>query len=129
MSEGIDSSLACPSCRGPLRPRILGCDVCGIKVEGPFVLNEFATLSPEDLHFLRVFVKSEGRVREMQAALGLSYPTVRARLSALKDRLSDDAPAKSVNSPTEEILSRLSEGKINFEQAMKEIKALPPKKE
>jgi hypothetical protein len=34
-----------------------------------------------------------------------------------------------VNSPTEEILSRLSEGKINFEQAMKEIKALPSKKE
>lgn len=66
---------------------VLGCDGCGIRVEGPFQLNEFATLSADDLHFLRIFVLSEGRVRDMQSSLGLSYPTIRARLTLLKTNL------------------------------------------
>jgi hypothetical protein len=90
----IDSNLACPSCRTALQPKLLVCPACDIKVEGPFQLNEFATLDPEDLHFLRIFVRSEGRIREMESALGLSYPTIRGRLAALKRKLSGDAAAE-----------------------------------
>ena len=83
----IDSNLECPKCERVLRPVQLVCDSCWIKVEGPFQLNEFATLAPDDLHFLRIFVRCEGRIREMEAALGLSYPTIRSRLTALKTKL------------------------------------------
>ncbi len=137
----IDSGLLCPSCREPLRPKVLGCDGCGIRVEGPFQLNEFATLSAEDLHFLRIFVHSEGRIREMQAALGLSYPTVRARLTALKNRISGgfaappSAPGSDDGSPpgageegAKRVLDRLQTGELTFEEAMEAIRALPKQK-
>jgi hypothetical protein len=84
----IDSNLACPSCQSALQPKVLVCTSCDIKVEGPFQLNEFATLATDDLHFLRIFVRCEGRIRDMESALGLSYPTIRSRLTALKHKLS-----------------------------------------
>jgi len=86
----VDSNLRCPSCSGPLRPALLACDHCGITVEGPFRLNEFATMEPDDLHFLRIFIRCEGRVRDMESALGLSYPTIRGRIADLKRRLHGD---------------------------------------
>ena len=90
------SMISCPSCSRSLRPQVLMCDSCDIKVEGHFAFNEFATLAPEDLHFLRVFLQCEGRIRDMEGALGLSYPTVRARLSELKEKvLGHLEPSKS----------------------------------
>ena len=149
----IDSNLACPSCHSALQPKLLVCPACDIKVEGPFQLNEFATLDPEDLHFLRIFVRSEGRIREMESALGLSYPTIRGRLAALKRKLSGDTAAEGPGgqgaagqgpggqapggerpetgpSPKEEeeavagILARLNAGEIPFDEAMRAIKAI-----
>lgn len=131
----IDSNLACPACQEALQPKLLVCPACDIKVEGPFQLNEFATLGQEDLHFLRIFVRSEGRIREMESALGLSYPTIRARLAALKRKLSGEAAEAG---PAEEpaprpqgteavvaaILERLNAGKIPFDEAMQSIKRL-----
>jgi hypothetical protein len=117
----LESNLQCPACQQALKPKVLACDPCDIKVEGPFELNEFATLAPDDLHFLRIFVHSEGRVRDMESALGLSYPTIRARLSALKTKLggeSKPAPAAGVG----EVLQKLEAGEISFDEAMKQIK-------
>jgi hypothetical protein len=91
----IDSNLACPSCQVALQPKLLVCPACEIKVEGPFQLNEFATLGADDLHFLRIFVRSEGRIRDMESALGLSYPTIRTRLASLKRKLSGEADAEA----------------------------------
>jgi hypothetical protein len=127
----IDSNLLCPSCSSSLRPVQLACASCGITVEGPFQLNEFATLAPDDLHFLRIFVRSEGRIRDMEAALGLSYPTIRTRLSALKTKL-QGADAGSPPEPTkpdpeaqiQAILAELQQKRISFDQAMAQIKRL-----
>src|SRR4051812_24482547 len=90
------SNIRCPACQGALQPTVLSCTQCDLKVEGRFETNEFATLSPEDLHFLRIFIHSEGRIREMESALGLSYPTIRSRLSDLKKRLVG-APASAAS--------------------------------
>jgi hypothetical protein len=136
----IDSNLACPACQQALQPKLLVCPACDIKVEGPFQLNEFATLGPEDLHFLRIFVRSEGRIREMESALGLSYPTIRARLSALKRKLSgevtdaggsqDGGSKEEAKLPRSEeesvaaVLAKLNAGEIPFDEAMREIKRI-----
>lgn len=140
--KAIDSNLACPSCHNPLQPKILICAACDIKVEGPFQLNEFATMAPEDLHFLRIFVRCEGRIRDMESALGLSYPTIRARLSALKNKLSGDSEPSAEATETSSragatgttnkraaetpdvpaILAKLQAGEIPFDEAMKQIK-------
>ena len=130
--SNIDSNILCPSCQGFLNPTVLHCGHCDIRVEGPFRLNEFATLPPEELHFLRIFIRCEGRVRDMEPALGLSYPTIRSRLTQLKNKLSMEMekPDDSSKNPkkdfplrtTEEILELLDKGEVSFEQAMKLIK-------
>jgi hypothetical protein len=123
----IDSNLLCPSCQSLLTPKVLACDHCNISMEGPFRLNEFATLSPEDLHFLRIFIRCEGRIRDMEPALGLSYPTIRTRLTNLKNKLSSENDAQSAETPPmpetpQEILALLESGKITFDEAMARIK-------
>lgn len=124
-----NSNILCPVCQGLLSPKVLACDHCDVRVEGPFQLNEFATLSPEDLHFLRIFIRCEGRVRDMEPALGLSYPTIRTRLTQLKNKLVGDGPdsEKSPNQKasvpdTATILAQLEKGQITFDEAMKQIK-------
>jgi hypothetical protein len=129
------ANLSCPACQTPLRPKVLGCDTCGIKVEGAFELNEFATLSGDDLHLLRIFVLSEGRIRDMEAPLGLSYPTIRSRLKALRSRVAAGAPAgapargtapavgaRGRSTRVDEVLERLQAGELDFDQAMSLIK-------
>src|SRR6187549_3102380 len=117
----IDSNLACPSCQTALRPKVLACPHCDIKVEGPFQLNEFATLAADDLHFLRIFVRCEGRIREMESSLGLSYPTIRARLTALKHKLAGEEGEEGKPSEADkpeagpdagQILAKLQAGEI-----------------
>lgn len=126
----IDSNINCPICSGILSPTVLSCQHCNVKVEGPFSLNEFASLSQEDLHFLRIFIRCEGRIRDMEPALGLSYPTIRTRLTQLKNKLNSDfenskSPTKSPDLSNEIILEQLSKGEISFEQAMQLIKKGP----
>jgi hypothetical protein len=139
--KAIPQSLRCPSCQGPLRPAVLACDSCNLKIEAQFQTNEFAALDEEDLHFLRIFIHTEGRIREMESALGVSYPTVKARLSELKERLHTDrdmiATAQSLPSPlppetsaqippdasaAAAALRELAEGKITYEEAVQRIR-------
>lgn len=133
----IDANVRCPSCNGQLYPRVLVCDACGLKVEGDFVLNEFGALTPDELHFLRVFIYCEGRIRDMEAALGVSYPTVKGHLASIKDKLNlssqrfspskvnpdekpGDAPAAE---SADEVLDKLEGGQISYKDAVKLLKA------
>jgi|SRR5579863_9870939 len=146
----IESNLLCPSCNDPLRPAVLVCDGCGIRVEGPFQVNEFAALAAEDLHFLRIFVQSEGRIRDMEAALGLSYPTIRTRLTALRTKLAEASgrppaaplggesasmnarpgpiaePQSAQGTSVQEILSQLEAGALSYEEALRRIQLFNP---
>ncbi len=130
----IDANLACPACQQPLVPHVLECESCAIRVEGPFQFNEFATLAGDDLHLLRIFVLSEGRVRDMEAALGLSYPTIRNRLKELRNKLATPlavaAPARGTvpppGGPTPDarvgaVLDRLRAGELTFDEAIRQV--------
>ena len=83
--------MACPGCARTMTPAALACTSCGLRVEGTFRGNEFALLDADDLQLLRIFVYCEGSIRGMEAALGVSYPTVKARIAALRKRLGLDA--------------------------------------
>jgi hypothetical protein len=137
----IDANVRCPSCNGQLYPRVLVCDSCGLKVEGEFVLNEFGSLTPNELHFLRVFIYCEGRIRDMEAALGVSYPTVKGHLASIKEKLnlsgqhfasaggttgSKDARgqggAAGGASNADEVLDKLEGGQISYKDAVRLLK-------
>lgn len=144
----ISTDILCPSCSGPLYPRILECRACGVKIEAQFEGSEFDNLSPDEFHFLRIFIRCEGRIRDMESALGVSYPTVKARLTSLKERLglagevsgpaddSDSAEtladpvlaedeqepqaAQDLNIST--LLESMEKGEVGFDEAMKKLK-------
>jgi hypothetical protein len=130
----------CPACQGRLYPKLLRCADCGLEVSTRYGGNEFADLEPEDLHLLRIFVVCEGRIRDMESALGVSYPTVKSRLAALRSRLglaSDDGkekPAQSKREPerepttAREVLDQLADGTLTYEEALPKIRALRTRK-
>lgn len=124
------SSLSCPYCRAPAEVSSLHCRPCGIKIEGSFECNEFARLSQDDLHFLRIFLQFEGRVRDMEAPLGLSYPTIRSRLSQLKEKIfSSSSPISAApSSPLQSVLEGLDRGDLSFDETLKQIKNMKKEK-
>ena len=126
----IHSHVLCPSCHGTLIPVRLHCEACGISVSGRFATNEFAALSEDDLHFLRIFVLCEGRIRDMESALGVSYPTIKARLAQLKSTLAAGRKAASDETPEPRessiaaVLKDLETGHISYDEAMASIRTL-----
>ncbi|HUI72343.1 MAG TPA: DUF2089 family protein [Spirochaetia bacterium] len=139
----IDANIRCPSCNGQLYPRVLVCDSCGLKVEGEFVMNEFDSLSPDELHFLRVFVQCEGSIRDMEAALGVSYPTVKGLLASIKEKLSlksprfaatarkvdgeegpraEEAPG-TADTDADRVLDQLESGQISYKDAVRLLRS------
>jgi len=73
----------CPVCSEELRVARLQCDGCGTAIEGQFALGRWLKLSPEQLDFANVFIKRRGKIKDVEDELGISYPTVVARLGEL----------------------------------------------
>jgi hypothetical protein len=94
----------------------------GISVEGLFELPQLARLSWEDQVFVTAFVRSHGSIKEMERIFGVSYPTVKARLTRLAEGLEfvDTNPTPS----QAEILDRLKRGEVSAEDAIRELEAL-----
>jgi hypothetical protein len=70
----------CPVCAGPLLVTRLECSSCGTEVNGTFALGHLASLREPHASLIEMFLRVRGNVKEMERELGLSYPTVRARL-------------------------------------------------
>ncbi|TNV55387.1 DUF2089 domain-containing protein, partial [Corallococcus exiguus] len=70
----------CPFCGGGTVIERVRCDGCASAVEGRFTTGWVQQLSPEQLAFVRVFIACRGKIKDVEQALGLSYPTVVARL-------------------------------------------------
>jgi hypothetical protein len=78
-----DAIATCPICAGELAVTRLHCRSCGTSLEGDFNVGRFARLSREQFALLESFLRSKGNLKEMERELGISYPTVRARVDAL----------------------------------------------
>lgn len=109
-----------------MRPAALVCHPCNLRVEADFIANEFASLSEDDLHFLRIFVHTEGRIREMESALAVSYPTVKAKLADLKHKLQMDTKqietSAGATDQTAQTLRQLESGDITYDQALARLR-------
>lgn len=113
----------CPSCGGGLTVTHLHCKACDLELRGEFEANEFARLSQEKLGFLRVFVGCRGNLREVEGALGISYPTIRARLDALLTELGLGASQVAAGHGNKaEVLSALERGEISVAEAEQRLR-------
>ncbi len=94
-----------------------------IAVEGAFELPQLARLPMEDQVFIIAFVRSHGSIKDMERVFGVSYPTIKSRLTRIADSLEfveeNPMPSKS------EILARLRRGEISADEAIRAMKVLP----
>jgi hypothetical protein len=94
-----------------------------IAIEGSFELPQLARLAMDDQIFITAFVRSHGSIKEMERVFGVSYPTIKSRLTRIADSLefveTNPTPSKT------EILSRLQQGEISAEEAIRLMEALP----
>jgi hypothetical protein len=116
---------SCSVCGGELEAVRLQCRSCGTALEGHFDVSPFARLTPEQHQFLLLFLKSRGIIKEVERAMGLSYPTVRSRLDALLESLGlSGAPAPATPRRRIDVLNDLEAGKITVVDAVAQLKAL-----
>ena len=114
--------LKCPSCDTNLTVSQLRCPECAITIEGEFSPPALLKLTGAQIDFVEVFVKNRGVIRDVERELGVSYPTVRARLDDVIAALgyqprtapeSNDATARRRS-----VLADLKDGKLTPEQAL-----------
>ena len=113
----------CPACAGDLVVTELCCSGCKTGVKGSFQFSPLAALSAEDESFLLTFLRAGGRIKEVERELGISYPTVKARLRALVAKLGTGA-APDHKTRQAEILARLKRGEIFTHEAVALLKDL-----
>ena len=93
-----------------------------IAIEGSFELPQLARLAFEDQVFITAFVRSHGSIKEMERVFGVSYPTIKSRLTRIAGGLefveTNPNPSKS------EILERLRRGETTPEEAIRQMEAL-----
>jgi len=111
----------CPVCNDLLEVTRLHCRNCDTTIEGHFGLGRFYQLTPEQLAFAETFIRCEGRINKIEEELGISYPTVRNRLSDLIRGLGYEVHEETTLSAEQRkaILEQLASGQISSEEAVK----------
>lgn len=116
---------ACPVCGGDLIVTSLVCRECDTRLEGRFEPGAFSQLNEEQLAFVELFIRNEGKITRMEADMGLSYPTIRNRLMeiirALGYEPGEDEFAGLSDEERKRILDDLDRGVINYEEALRLI--------
>lgn len=115
----------CPVCGDVLSVTRLHCRNCDSALEGQFSLGRFYQLSPQQLAFVETFIRCEGKLTRVQDELGMSYPTVRSRLTDVIRALGYEVQEEEEQvSPDERktILERLATGEISSQQAVELLK-------
>ena len=111
----------CPVCGKGLRVARLECEACQTAIEGSFDAGRLSRLSREQLAFAEVFIECRGKIKDVEERLGLSYPTVVARLEQVVEALG--APTRAEPSSTvEEVLASLAKREISPAEAAKKIR-------
>jgi hypothetical protein len=120
----------CPSCQDTLAVTRLTCPTCGTEVNGVFTLSRLAALHEPHASLLELFLRVRGNVQDMRKILGLSYPTVKARLEeALTAAGLDQEPAPGLSevelsAKRTAILDGLEHGEITVPEAAARLRGL-----
>ena len=103
----------------------LHCRACDTTIEGHFSLGRLARLSAEQLAFVETFVRCGGKITRVEKELGISYPTVRARLDDVILALGYQPSAEEPITAQERkrILDDLAAGRVTSEEAVELLRA------
>ena len=119
---------ACPTCdSAKLSITEVTCDACGTQVRSRYSRCPFCSLTEDQQTFLLLFVRSRGNLKDLEKTLGVSYPTVRAKLDEIVERLAPPAltptPAPvsvpaTLPDPRQAVLARVQAGELSPTEAL-----------
>lgn len=128
--QGHPAPGQCPVCGRELHVTRLQCGTCGTGIDGSFRLDRFARLNSDQLAFLEVFIKNRGIIKDVEAELGISYPTVRGRLDDVIRALGFPAASEDGLRPSQareerrQILESLRGKQITADEAARRLATL-----
>jgi hypothetical protein len=100
-----------------------------VTIRGKFKLPSTTRLERDQQEFLEVFLRARGVIATMEKELGLSYPTVRARLDSLLEAMGLAPYKESTRKPRHDdekrkVLELLENGEISADEAKTRLKAM-----
>ena len=114
----------CPVCDAELRITRLECDACGSALEGSFTLGRFQRLTREQWQFVELFMLCRGKIKDVEERLGVSYPTVVARLNEVVAAMGyevDQAETEALAS-RQEVLDAVAAGTLTPAEAAERLR-------
>jgi hypothetical protein len=126
----------CPICGDHMAVTRLQCPSCHSTLEGTFTLTSAASLAQtrlerltrDQLEFVEAFVRCRGIIKNVEDMLGISYPTVKARLNAVIAAMGfnpeEEQPRADARRSRREVLADLAQGKITTDEAQELLKRL-----
>lgn len=116
----------CPICHDTLHVTRLQCRNCDTSLEGHFTLGRLYSLTPEQLEFVEVFLRCEGKIKWVEKEIGLSYPAVRARLTDVIEAMGYEVGSDELKTVSAEkrrrILADLDAGAISAVEALEQLR-------
>ncbi len=100
----------------------MSCQKCKTVIEGNFELDKFSYLSKEQKHFVEIFMKNRGNIKEVEKELGVSYPTVRRLLDNTIEALGYNVKSDEPSVNKKDVLEQLSKGELSTEEALQLLK-------
>lgn len=122
---------SCPTCGGALTITEVRCERCATEVRSQYQPCPFCRLSSEQMNFTLLFVQSRGNLTEVEKSLGVSYPTIRAKLEEII-RIVTALPATLAPAPTapaelhpeqRDILAQVASGKLTATEGLAALRA------
>jgi len=111
---------ACPVCSRDLNIARLSCSRCSTTIDTSLAIPAFFRLPEELQEFVMTFLRCRGSIRDMEKALGISYPTVCKRLD-LVNALLGNLPVPAA-ADRNEVLEQLERGDISAREAAQLLK-------
>ena len=109
----------CPFCEGKLEIRRLDCANCHTAIETTLPIPLFFQLPADLQEFVMVFLRCQGKIRDVEKELGISYPTVIKRLDLVNVLLGN----QSAPPGRKDILEQLERGEITVQEATQLLKS------
>ncbi len=117
----------CPICHQTLHVTRLHCRNCDTALEGHFSLGRLYQLSSQQLDFVEIFIRCEGKINRVEQEIGLSYPAVRARLTEVIEAMGYEVgtpePVPVSEETRREVLAELSAGTLSADEALEMLRS------
>jgi len=122
--------IKCPACGDGLYETQLSCNRCDTTVQGSFSLSAFDRLSADSLHFLEIYIKNRGNLKEMERESGEPYPALRSKLNAVIGEMGFEVNGEEKIEQADllderrQILNRLDRGELGAKEATEALQKL-----